>query len=429
MTKKLFFLLILTLLLRLFSLNQSLWLDEAISANVVKNYSYSDIVTKFSPSDFHPPLYYLTLKTWTSLFGSSIISLRLPSVIFSLITVYLVFRFFGFWPSILLASNPLYLYYSQEARMYSLVTLFVFCAFLAFKKQKFWLYFLFTFLSLSTFYGSVFFFAALSLYWLWQKKYKNFFLYSLAPFLSLLLLSPLLWQQYQSSRSQLLSVVNWSSVLGPANLKNLLLIIVKFTIGRISFYPKWAYYLISFSLAMPLWFLLFIKSFKRRPEIFLFWSTLIIGFLFSLFTPMFQYFRFLYLIPFLCLILNKSYFYTFIFFLFSLIYLFNPTFHREDWQSLSSSLNSPVYIIESVADPVKYYRPDLKINDLKTAQPSADSITVLPYAAAIHGLDYSAKLSSLNYHQQNTTNFRELTLETWVKNPSTPSALPGNRSR
>lgn len=415
MTKKILLLLLLALGLRLISLNQSLWLDEAISANVAKNYSYSDIVTKFSPADFHPPLFYLTLKAWTSVFGFSEISLRLPSIIFSLITIYLVFRFFGFWPSLLLAFNPLYLYYSQEARMYSLVTLLVFSAFLAFKKQNIWLYFLFTFLSLGTFYASVFFFAAISLYWLFQKKYKNFWLYSLAPFLSLLILSPLLWQQYQTSRSLLISVPNWSLVLGKVTFKNLLLILVKFTLGRISFYPKWAYYLIAFLLALPLWFKVVINSFRRQPMAFIFWISLFIGLVFSIFTPMFQYFRFLYLIPFFCLILEKNYFYSLIFFLFSVVYLINPTFHREDWQSLSASLNQPLYIIDSVSDPIKYYRSDIKINDLKTAAPVEKTITVVPYAVDIHGLDYQQKLNSQNYQKINTTNFRELTTETWQK--------------
>ena len=415
MTKKLFLILLISLGLRLLSLNQSLWLDEAISANVVKNYSYSDIITKFSPSDFHPPLYYLTLKAWTSIFGYSEISLRFPSVIFSLITIYLVFRFFGFWPSLLLAFNPLYLYYSQEARMYSLVTLLVFCAYLAFKTNKLFIYYLFVFLSLSTFYGSVFFFAAISLYWLFKKNYKNFIIYSLAPGFSFLILSPLLWQQYQISKTLLVSVENWSLVLGPATFKNLLLILTKFTLGRISFYPKWLYYFISLIFTTPLWLLVFLRSFKQRKTAFIFWVTLAVAFVFSLFTPMFQYFRFLYLIPFLCLILHKNYFYTFIFLIFSLVYLLNSNFHREDWQSLSASLINPIYIIESVADPIKYYRPDLKINDLKSISPAESEITVIPYASEIHGFDYRQKLLSQDYQLIKETSFRELKSETWQK--------------
>ncbi len=415
MNKKILLIIAIAIFLRLISLNQSLWLDEAISANVIKNYSYADILTKFSPLDFHPPLFYLTLKTWTSIFGFSEISLRLPSVIFSLITIYLVFRFFGFWPSLLLAFNPLYLYYSQEARMYSLVTLLVFCAFLAFKSNKLLIYYLFTFLSLSTFYASIFFFAAISLYWLFQKKYKNFILYSLAPAFSLLILSPLLWRQYQISKTLLVSVENWSLVLGPANIKNLLLIFIKFTLGRISFYPKWLYYLIAFLVAIPFWLTLLIHSFNQRKTAFIFWFSLLIGFIFSLFTPMFQYFRFLYLIPFLCLILKKNYFYTFVFLIFSLLYLLNSNFHREDWQSLSSSLVSPIYIIESVADPIKYYRSDLQIKDLKSLTPTESEITVIPYASEIHGLNYRQILLSQNYQLVKETSFRELISETWQK--------------
>lgn len=416
MAKKFLIIFLCALALRLLSLNQSLWLDEAISANVAKNYSYSDIITKFSPSDFHPPLFYLTLKAWTSVFGFSEIALRLPSVIFSLLTIYLVFRFFGFWPSILLALNPLYLYYSQEARMYSLVTLFVFCSFLSFKSNKLLLYYLFVFLSLSTFYGSIFFFAAISLYWLLRRNYKNFCLYSLAPFLSFLILSPLLLSQYQTSKSMLVSVKNWSSVLGPANLKNLLLILVKFTIGRISFYPKWAYYLIAFLVTIPLWFKVIVNSFRRPHLSYIFWVTLAVGLIFSLFTPMFQYFRFLYLIPFLCLILKKSYFFTIIFLTFSLVYLFNPAFHRENWRELAATLPSDVYMIVSASDPVTYYRPDIKIHDLALDIPTAPEITILPYVSEIHGLDYVSHLKASGYFQKQITSYvGPLSKEIWQK--------------
>lgn len=416
MTKKIILILLLSLALRLFSLNQSLWLDEAISANVAKNYSYDGIVANFSPSDFHPPLFYLTLKAWTSVFGFSEISLRMPSVIFSLITIFLVYKFFGVGPSLLLALNPLYLYYSGEARMYSMVTLFIFCAFLSFKKQKLGLYFLFTFLSLSTFYGSVFFFAAVSLYFLFDKKYKEFFLYSLAPFLALLLLSPLLLQQYQTSRHLLVEVKNWSSVLGPANLKNIILIVTKFITGRISFYPKWAYYLLALAAALPIWFSLYKRSFVEKKTAFIFWVTLIIGFVFSLFTPMFQYFRFLYLIPFMCLILNKNYIYSLIFLIFSLVYLLNPAFHREDWKTLTQTLPSDIYMIISAADPINYYRPDIKIHNLTTEVPTAEKITVLPYVAEIHGADYVTRLQSLAYKRSQVFSFvGPLTKEIWIK--------------
>jgi uncharacterized membrane protein len=414
MSKKLIIIIIVSLTLRLLSLNQSLWLDEAISANVAQNYSYQNIITQFSPSDFHPPFYYLILKSWTSVFGYSEFSLRLPSVIFSLITILLVFKYFGFWPSLLLAANPLYLYYSQEARMYSLATLLVFCAYLAFRSRKIFLYFLFVFLSLSTFYGAIFLFAAISLFFLIKKEFNQFCLYAAAIILPLLFWSPLLVKQFESSIALRDSVLNWSSVLGLANLKNVLLIPIKFTLGRISFYPKIVYYLLALILTVPLWTLAFLKSFGRRLEAFVFWTTLLVGFVFSLFTPMFQYFRFLYLLPFLVIIINKNIFYLFIFSSFSLLYLLNPTYHREDWKSLAATLPDSVYMIPSAADPVKYYRPDVKINDLSKSI-FANQVTVLPYVTEVHGLDYKSKLQQSGYTLDSISNFRQLTTETWSK--------------
>lgn len=70
------FSLVLGLVLRLVSLNQSLWLDEATTALVAKM-SFTDIFTKFLPGDFHPPLYYLLIKVWVFLFGDSEVVLRI----------------------------------------------------------------------------------------------------------------------------------------------------------------------------------------------------------------------------------------------------------------------------------------------------------------------------------------------------------------
>src|SRR3990167_2729194 len=105
-------------------MNESLWLDEATTA-LVSKMSFVEIFTKFLPNDFHPPFYYLFMKYWVNIFGYSEISLRLPSVIFALLTVYLVYKMFGKIAAILLATAPLLFYYAQEARMYSLTTFLV----------------------------------------------------------------------------------------------------------------------------------------------------------------------------------------------------------------------------------------------------------------------------------------------------------------
>src|SRR3972149_8169918 len=82
----------LSLCLRLVVINQSLWLDEAIGAIAARDFSYSKILREFMLSDNHPPLYYLFLKAWVSLFGFSEVSLRMPSVLFGVGTIYLVYK-------------------------------------------------------------------------------------------------------------------------------------------------------------------------------------------------------------------------------------------------------------------------------------------------------------------------------------------------
>jgi len=67
------------LILRLFKLDQSLWLDEAINVTFVKNLNLRSLVFEYSIGDFHPPLYHLILHFWLIL-GKSEVWARLPSV-------------------------------------------------------------------------------------------------------------------------------------------------------------------------------------------------------------------------------------------------------------------------------------------------------------------------------------------------------------
>ncbi|MCK4588787.1 glycosyl transferase family 39, partial [Candidatus Woesebacteria bacterium] len=73
--------LILGLVLRLISINQSFWLDEATSALVARDMSFAQILSQFSPADFHPPFYYFLLKIWTATFGVSEVGARSLSII------------------------------------------------------------------------------------------------------------------------------------------------------------------------------------------------------------------------------------------------------------------------------------------------------------------------------------------------------------
>lgn len=439
--KKIFLILLGSFLIRLVSLNQSLWLDEAISANVAKNLGFLEIVKNFSINDFHPPLYYWILKLWIIFFGTSESSLRMPSIIFSLVTIYFVYLIgkkiknekTGIWAAILTATNPLFLYYSQETRMYSLVTMFLSVCLYFFieiinnkkiNKRKIILFNLFSFLSFCSFYGSIFLLLSFGIYLLIKKKNKLLFLTSIGTIISILVLSPLLKTQIYYSKLALIQVVNWKLVLGNVDLKNLLLFPLKFSIGRISFYPKKVYYLISGLWSIIVFWPVLKGIIKNRIIGFLFVTPLILGTIFSFFSPLMQYFRFLYLIPIMSLGIiygiKKNfykYFLTIGFLVFSLIYLINPVMHREDWKNLSKELKKTdtVYIIDSFSDPVKYYRNDIKIEDLKSDKISGKEITVIPYGEEIHGIDHNKKLEELGYKKTETKSFREVVLEKWLK--------------
>lgn len=468
-------LLIVSFLIRLISLSQSFWLDEAISANVIKNYSFFDIINTFSPQDFHPPLFYLLLKAWSLVFGTSVIGLRLFSVTASVLAGLFVYKTAkllfnhktALWSTALFLFNPLFVYYSQELRMYSLVTLFLSIATYYYfsltchpacpgcnigKRSEgprmVLLFNLFIFLSFLVFYGSIFYIFSLYLLLFIQKKYQ--LLFKLLPgfILSLLLLSPLLYRQIFLSKTLLADVANWSLVLGKSNLKNLLLIPLKFSFGRISFYPKSVYYLLS-----GFWSIFIFKNIfpsrhhqhsqvtsstsrhcERRQAIssflFLLFFPVFLAFLISFKLPMLQYFRYLYLLPIFSIILSASkskFVILFGFTILSLVYLLNTDFHREDWQSLTKSLpqNTTIYMIPSFADPLNYYRPDIKISDIRTIAPknqsasvlenySAKELFVVPYGFDIFGFNHTDFLSSQNLSYSNTQNFRQISLETWV---------------
>ncbi|PJA55943.1 hypothetical protein CO165_00980, partial [Candidatus Roizmanbacteria bacterium CG_4_9_14_3_um_filter_33_18] len=74
------------------------------------HFNLTQIISKFSPTDFHPPLYYLFMKLWTNLFGYSEIALRMPSILFSLMTGYVVYLIGGVWAMAFFLFNPLIVY-------------------------------------------------------------------------------------------------------------------------------------------------------------------------------------------------------------------------------------------------------------------------------------------------------------------------------
>ncbi len=107
----------------------SIWFDESVSIRWAKE-SVPRIldVSLNLVEDRLPPLYYLLLKFWGTLVGLSEWSVRYPSVIFGVLLIPIMYKIgsrlfnseVGLVTAMLTACNPFLIWYSQEARMYSL---------------------------------------------------------------------------------------------------------------------------------------------------------------------------------------------------------------------------------------------------------------------------------------------------------------------
>ena len=322
--KLIFLILVLGLVLRLVAINQSLWLDEAIGALVVRDYSYAGILNNFMRFDNHPPLYYLTLKFWTDIFGYSELSLRFPSIIFGIATIYLAFliarkisngKLKGFpeITAIILATSQFHIYYSQEARMYSMAAFFSSAAIYSFintfKKDsdKWWILFSVSItILLFIDYAPVFLLPVFWLYGYLMKRNKNWQLKFIASHITLLIFG-YFWLPtflYQSGRGRWLleTLPGWRKVAGGATLKQALLVWMKFVFGRLSF-PRKIFYYTLVGLASAPFIISFIKLvFTKKPkymDLIDLWliAPLALGFVASFWFPAFVYFRFLYVLP------------------------------------------------------------------------------------------------------------------------------------
>lgn len=476
---------------RIFSINQSFWLDEAISANVAKM-SFSQILTQFAPTDFHPPLYYLLIKIWSICFTNSEISLRLFSTFAILIGGYFVYLAanrlrggWGEWAAIFFLYNPLLVYYSHEARMYGLNVMFLAMT------TYFWLnlylhrlkqtpvlatldqpqirhffhqcqirlktifknlpshphlpdstdllwFNVCAGLAILTFYGSVFYLAALIIITMSVHKWRSCMKLMLGPILALIILAPLLMFQLENAAKMSALIPNWRLVLGPANGKNLFLLLLKMTSGRISFDPKIVYVFLASLWAM---FVVWIGLINwRRSQ--LFWGVIFavisLSFVASSIIAMFSYFRLLYLIIPLSLILSeesRAYFreVLLVFFLiWGSVYLFSAHQHREDWRSLANSINQneTILMVKSASDPMIYYLPSAKIIDFKQIDmldKKQEKIVVIPYVVDIHDIDYHQSLTSRGFQLETEKSFHLLKSEIWsktTKNKINPNSIP-----
>ena len=130
------FILALAAFLRFYCLTcSSLWHDEGNSWAVAQR--SLDQIARDAAADIHPPGYYWLLKFWAGPFGYSAMGIRSLSALSGLLTVAVIYRIgleialgseekqrqLALLASFLAALSPFQVFYSQEARMYALLTL------------------------------------------------------------------------------------------------------------------------------------------------------------------------------------------------------------------------------------------------------------------------------------------------------------------
>lgn len=173
------------------------WLDEGLTP-LRSGYSIPEILSNRITiqdgvtRDTHPPLYYLLIHWSSAWLGESDFAYRYPSVLAGLLLIPILYQLarrisdeqIALVAALLGAVNPLYIWYAQEARMYTLLTLLA-----AIATWTLWraltgrhlfrwlaLYLLFAGLAFYTHYTALFLVGAQTVFWvwvLWRRGYRR----------------------------------------------------------------------------------------------------------------------------------------------------------------------------------------------------------------------------------------------------------------
>lgn len=108
---------------------EQLWFDEILSLYISRyNDSIKNLISFIQSGEYHPPLYYILMFYWSRVFGVGEIAIRTPSVVFGVLSLFLIYIFsrklfsrkVSLLALFLLAINPLHIEYSIEARPYAM---------------------------------------------------------------------------------------------------------------------------------------------------------------------------------------------------------------------------------------------------------------------------------------------------------------------
>ena len=178
--------------------HSNLWFDEAYSVGLA-NQPWGNLFVS-AINDVHPILYYVLLKLYSLVCGTSVIALRIfsviPIVLLAIFVATKVKKEFGekvsFYFLLVLLLLPVTMHYGSQIRMYSLSMLFVtvtaFYAYKAFKynEKRYWIIFaIFSILSAYTHYFALFTIGIINLvllFYIIRKKkelVKRWFIYGI----------------------------------------------------------------------------------------------------------------------------------------------------------------------------------------------------------------------------------------------------------
>lgn len=111
-------------------LNRDFWYDEAFTGIAVKENFWEMI--QITINDVHPPLYYILLKIFSYFGDYSVFSIRFFSVILGILGIWSVYLFTkelfnkkaALFAGLITAISPFAIQYSQEGRMYAMLSFF-----------------------------------------------------------------------------------------------------------------------------------------------------------------------------------------------------------------------------------------------------------------------------------------------------------------
>jgi hypothetical protein len=238
-----------------------------------------------------------------------------------------------------------------------------------------------TVLGIFTFYGLGFNFISQLIYVYLSKERKQSWVIS--TIISLVVVFMFWWPVFsvQLSGGQFIksNLAGWSAISGALSLKSLLMIPIKFTVGRINLSAGFFYQLISAITMFYMVSLIAVSLTKVRVKWIYLWLfiPLLIASMLSIFTPMLGYWRYIFVLPgFVSLIaigINSfpKPFSTLnlvttvgTFILLNSLFWLNPHFQREDWPSALQYASGPdsviVFAFSDVFAPASWYAPNLE---------------------------------------------------------------------